>query len=71
MMIKKWEIVQNVLSYMSCIIRNFLHCYTPSLHHILTFKNKINIYCKTVLWTGQEFIDLLPAVELLALFSLV
>ena len=51
-----------------------LICYTPSffsyikaiheIHNILTVNNKIPISCKTVLLTGQQFIDLLPAIEL-------
>ena len=35
------------------------------LHNILTVNNKIPISCKTVLLTGQQFIDLLPAIKLL------
>ena len=33
--------------------------------NILTVNNKIPIICKTVLLTGQQFIDLLSAIELL------
>ena len=35
------------------------------IHNILTVNNKIPISCETVLLTGQQFIDLLPAIELL------
>ena len=35
------------------------------IHNILSVNNKIPIRCKTVPLTGQQFIDLLPAVELL------
>ena len=35
------------------------------IHNILAVNNKIPICCKTVPLTGQQFIDLLPAVELL------
>ena len=46
---------------------------TQLIHNILTVNNKIPRSCKTVLLTGQQVIDLLPAIELLTdgLFRLV
>ena len=38
---------------------------TQLIHNILTVNNKIPRSCKTVLLTGKQFIDLLPAIELL------
>ena len=35
------------------------------MHNILAVNNKIPTSCKTNLLTGQQFIDLLPAIELL------
>ena len=35
------------------------------MHNILAVNNKIPIGFKTVLLTGQQFIDLCPAIELL------
>ena len=35
------------------------------MHSILAFNNKIPTTCKTDLLTGQQFIDQLPAIELL------
>ena len=35
------------------------------IHSVLTVSQKIRIRCITVLLTGQQFIDLLPAIELL------
>ena len=35
------------------------------MHNILAVNNKIPTNCKTDLLTGQQFIDLLPAIELL------
>ena len=50
-------------------------CYTPSFFLLyksntintqyLTVNNKIHSSCKTVLLTSQQFIDLLPAIQLL------
>ena len=53
-----------------------IYCYTPSLYllykintintqHFHCKQKKIPIRCKTVLLTGQQFIDLLPAIKLL------
>ena len=38
---------------------------TQNIHNILTVNNKIPISCKLIYWPGQQFIDLLPAIELL------
>ena len=35
------------------------------MYNILTINNKIPTSCKTDLLTGQQFINLLPAIELL------
>ena len=35
------------------------------MHNILAVNNKIPTSCKTDLLTGQQFINLLPAIELL------
>ena len=35
------------------------------MHNILAVNNKITTSCKTDLLTGQQFIDILPAIELL------
>ena len=55
-----------VLLMLSLLLLLFVICYTPSF--FLLYKSntiKIPISCITVLLTGQQFIDLLPAIELL------